>query len=105
MEAVLRRLADFTDSRVARLYYYLQFLDFLTTVIGLDYGLSEASPFVRGLMTVHPIVGLLCAKLTACLLAVYCIARSKLQFLRYVNYWFILVVAWNLALILMRVWR
>jgi hypothetical protein len=69
-------------------------------VIGLSLGMSEASPFVRSLISLHPVGGVLCAKLAACLLAVYCVVRSRLHILRWANYWFAALVAWNLLQIL-----
>ena len=102
MDAQAQRMTSIGFGSAIGAYLYLQMLDFVTTVIGLQLGLSEASPFVRGLITVHPVAGVLVAKLLACLLAVYCVWKSKLQILRLANYWFAALVAWNLFLIFWR---
>ena len=38
-------------------FVYLQVLDLLTTLVGLKFGVGEASPFVRLLMNWGPAVG------------------------------------------------
>ena len=102
MDGQTQRMTGIGVGSVMGIYVYLQLLDFVTTVIGLQLGLSEASPLVRGLITINPVLGVLYAKVAACLLAVYCVWRSRIQFLRWANYWFAGLVAWNLFIIFWR---
>jgi hypothetical protein len=37
-------------TKVIQVFFYLQALDFLTTLIGLKLGIPEASPFIRSLL-------------------------------------------------------
>ena len=54
-------------------FIYLQLLDFITTLIGLKMGASEAGPFIRVLMHAGPVVGVLASKLVALALAGVCV--------------------------------
>jgi len=49
-------------------FLYLQVLDVLTTFLGFRMGLSEASPFIRALMGMGPMTGVLLSKVVALLL-------------------------------------
>ena len=81
-------------------FIYLQLLDFMTTLVGFELGLSEASPFVRWLMSAGPEVGVLASKGVAILLGGVCIWMGKTQLIRWINYWFAGLVVWNLTLLL-----
>ena len=83
-----------------QLFLFLQLLDVLTTAIGLELGLGEASPFVRFIMQVGPMTGLLASKAIAIFLAAFCVWSGRYQVIRYINYWYVALVAWNMALIL-----
>ena len=83
-----------------QLFLYLQVLDLLTTLVGLRLGLQEISPFVRQLMRVDPTVGLLVSKILAVLLGGYCLWAQRHRILRWINYWYAALVAWNLCIIL-----
>ena len=80
-------------------FFYLQLLDFMTTMIGMRVGLSEASPFIRGLMQLGPAAGLAVSKLVAFLLCGACIWLNKRHLVRWINYWYAALVVWNMALI------
>jgi hypothetical protein len=86
--------------RLIQVFFYLQALDFLTTLIGLKLGISEASPFIRSLLHYGPGVAVAASKIAAVVLAVACIKLNRSHLLRYVNYWFAGVVVWNLINIL-----
>jgi hypothetical protein len=86
-------------------FVFLQALDFLTTIIGLLLGAGELSPFIRYLMRVGPVAGLLGDKLIACVLAVLCLATGRVRALTRINYFFAALVLWNLLMILERVVR
>ena len=82
-------------------FVYLQLLDFLTTMIGLRLGLSEASPTVRPFvdpfgMTVA--VGI--TKAVAFVLAGFCLYTRRDHLIRLINYWFAGLVVWNMMLII-----
>ena len=82
-----------------QIFLYLQVLDFLTTLIGMKIGLGEASPFIRWLMQVDPEVGLALSKLLALILGGLCLWLNKRHLVRWINYWYAALVAWNMALI------
>lgn len=90
-----------TMSPILQVFLYLQVLDFLTTVLGFRLGLSEASPFVRMLTQVGPALGIALSKLIAVTLAVACLLLNKHRVLRWINYWYALLVAWNLTLMVL----
>ncbi len=84
-------------------YFYLQVLDFLTTIAFLVNGVREGNPLVRLALSVgtNPVASLLVVKLLAILLGFYCWRVGKRQLLSRINLLFALLVAWNLiALIL-----
>jgi hypothetical protein len=83
-------------------YSYLQVLDFLTTIAFLVHGVREANPLVRlALDTTHPIGGLLAVKVLAAALGIYCWRRGRMRLLGRINVLFAVVVAWNLAALIM----
>ena len=80
-------------------FFYLQLLDFMTTLIGMRIGLSEASPFIRYLMAWGPAAGLAISKLVAFALCGLCIWLNRRHIVRWINYWYAGLVVWNMALI------
>ena len=83
-------------------FLYLQVLDVLTTFLGFRMGLSEASPFIRALMGMGPMAGVLLSKVVALLLAAACVRSGRYNVIRLINYWYAALVVWNLTLILSR---
>src|ERR1700683_5230316 len=84
-------------------YFYLQVLDFLTTIAFLVNGVREGNPFVRLALGVgsNPIESLLVLNVLAILLGFYCCRLRKRPLLSLINLLFAVLVAWNLiALIL-----
>lgn len=80
----------------------LQFLDVLTTLAGFRKGLVEASPFIQFLMRLGPVAGLLGSKVLAVLLGGWCVWRGRFRTIRLINYWYVALVIWNVALIATR---
>ena len=80
-------------------YFYLQVLDFLTTVAFLVNGVREGNPLVRLALGAgsNPVASLLVVKLLAILLGFYCWRVGKRQLLSRINLLFALLVAWNLV--------
>ena len=80
-------------------YSYLQVLDFLTTIAFMLNGVEEGNPIVRFAVkySPHPLTGLLMVKLAAVALGLYCWARGRDRLLTRMNLLFALLVAWNLA--------
>ena len=74
-------------------------LDVLTTLMGLQMGAQEASIFIGRLMQVGPVAALLIAKLFAVLLVAAALQFKRPRLVVFLNYWFAIVVSWNLALI------
>jgi len=84
-----------------QLFIYLQVLDFLTTIVGLKMGLSEASPFIHWLMRLGPAFGLAASKMLALALGGVCLWLNKHHLVRWINYWYAGLVVWNIFLILL----
>ncbi|MFB3826734.1 MAG: DUF5658 family protein [Bryobacteraceae bacterium] len=82
------------------IFFYLQLLDLLTTLIGLNIGASEASPFIRMLMNFGPAVGVFASKMVAVAIAIACIRLQRRHVIRWVSYWYAGLVMWNLFVIL-----
>jgi hypothetical protein len=85
-------------------YFYLQVLDFLTTIAFLVNGVREGNPLVRLAIGVgsNPVESLLVVKLLAILLGFYCWRVRKRQLLSRINLLFAVLVAWNLIALILR---
>ena len=95
------RYQQFFPPAYLQAFVYLQLLDFLTTMIGLRLGLSEASPTVRPFIEpfgAAAAVGL--SKLIAFSLAGFCLFIGRERIIRLINYWFATLVVWNMMLIM-----
>ncbi len=103
---MIQRFFDFSDIFPARLrqiltvFFGLQILDVLTTLVGLRYGAQESSIFVARLLQFGPVAGLLLSKAIAVFLAIVAIQFERERLVRFVNLWFTAVVGWNLLVIL-----
>ena len=84
-------------------YSYLQVLDFMTTVAFLVNGVREGNPLVRFALhyAPHPLGGLLAVKVAAIALGLYCWRGGRQRLLGRINLLFAIVVAWNLAALIM----
>ena len=82
-----------------QIFIYLQLLDAVTTWIGFQIGLAEASPFVQFLMRGGTLLGLLGSKFIAAAIGGYCVWRDRYKVISLINYWYAGIVIWNLALI------
>jgi uncharacterized protein DUF5658 len=82
------------------LFIYLQLLDLLTTLIGFRLGAGEASPFIRALMHVGPAFGVAASKILALALGAVCVYFNKQHVIRWITYWYCLLVVWNLMVLL-----
>jgi len=85
---------------LVQVFFYLQLLDLLTTLIGLRLGAAEASPFVRLLMHAGPALGIAASKVLAIALGAYCVYTRRLGLIRLMSYWYGGLVAWNLFILL-----
>jgi len=92
-------------SQMLQLFFYLQVLDFLTTLIGFRLGAAELSPFVRWLTDLGPGTGVLMSKGIAVVLAGFCVWRQRFRIIRLINYWYAGLVMWNLMIIIVLVSR
>ncbi len=77
-------------------FLYLQVLDVISTLIGFSLGNTEANPLIRLLIRWGPVAGLLWSKLFALAVVVFCAWFRRLALIRWINYWFALLVVWNL---------
>jgi hypothetical protein len=84
-------------------YSYLQVLDLLTTLAFMLHGVQEGNPLVRLVMhlTANPLGGLLLVKLVAVGLGFYCWRVGRTRLLVRINILFALIVAWNLAALIL----
>ena len=85
---------------LTHIFIYLQLLDLLTTLVGFKLGAGEASPFIRMLMHFGPAVGVIASKLVALALGGVCVYAKKLNLIRWVTYWYAVLVVWNLMVML-----
>lgn len=81
-------------------FFSLQALDVLTTLIGIRLGASEGSIFVSRLMALGPLEGLLISKLFAVLLVMSALRLKRPRLVVFLNYWFAALIAWNLFTII-----
>lgn len=86
------------------IFVYLQVLDLLTTLVGFRLGATEASPFIRALMHFGPAVGVILSKLFALTLASVCVYLKKDHVVRWITYWYGVLVVWNLFVMLDLPW-
>jgi hypothetical protein len=84
-------------------YSYLQVLDFMTTVAFLLHGIREGNPLVRLALhySPHPLGGLILIKAAAIALGFYCWRAGRERLLGRVTLLFAVVVAWNLAALIL----
>ena len=84
-------------------FSFLQLLDFLTTVAFLVHGVGEANPVVRAMMVYapNPLLGLAIVKMLAVILAIWCWRAGRFQVLDRMNFFFAVVVTWNLTALIM----
>lgn len=85
---------------ITQVFIYLQLLDLLTTLVGFRLGAAEASPFIRLLMHAGPTTGVIVSKLVALALGGVCVHARKLNLIRWVSYWYAVLVVWNLMIML-----
>jgi hypothetical protein len=78
----------------------LQTLDILTTLIGLRIGAAEGSIFVARLMRLGPVNALLISKILAVFLVAVALRVKRPRVVVFLNYWFTVVVSWNLYTII-----
>ena len=81
-------------------FFSLQALDVLTTLIGIRLGASEASIFVGRVMQLGPVAGLFISKLFAVILASAALGFRRPRVIVFLNYWFAALITWNLVTII-----
>lgn len=84
-----------------QIFFYLQLLDFLTTMVGFKLGLSEASPFINKLMHFGPVTAVALSKLVAVGLAGLCVVFNRRFLIGWINYWYAALIVWNLGNLLL----
>jgi hypothetical protein len=85
-------------------FFSLQALDVMTTLIGMHAGAREASLFVGRLMRLGPLEALLISKMFAVILASAALAFKRPRVVVFLNYWFAVLIAWNLFMIFSTAW-
>jgi len=93
LPAILRR--EFPAPSIS-VFFALQTLDVLTTLIGLHMGAKEASFFVGRMLSIGPVAGLLISKCFAIILAAAALGFHRPRVVVFLNYWFAALIAWNL---------
>ena len=86
---------------VIYIFMYLQVLDLLTTLVGFRLGATE---FIRVLMHFGPAAGVILSKLFALTLAGVCVYLKKDHVVRWITYWYGVLVVWNLVVMLGLSW-
>jgi len=81
-------------------FFSLQALDVLTTLIGLRMGARETSVFVGRMLALGPVAGLLVSKCFAVILVSAALAFQRPRLIVFLNLMFAVLVTWNLATIL-----
>lgn len=81
-------------------FFSLQALDVVTTLLGLQLGANEASFFVSRLIKLGPLEGLLIAKLFAIILVAAALGFHRPRVVVFLNYWFAALITWNLVTII-----
>jgi len=66
-------------------------------MIGFKLGLADASPLVRALWQFGPLLALAISKLTALALAGACVIMRRPRVIRWITYWYALLITWNLV--------
>lgn len=82
-----------------QIFLYLQLLDLLTTLLGFRLGASEATPFVRALVNIHPLAGVALSKIIAVVLGGACIWLNRMHLISWINYFFAALVVWNFVML------
>jgi hypothetical protein len=86
---------------VIQVFVYLQVLDYLTTLVGFRLGASEASPFIAKLIhSSSPAIGVGLSKIVGIAIGGLCVATQRARIVGWINYWYALLVVWNLCVIL-----
>ena len=85
--------------QILTIFFCLQILDVLTTLFGLHLGATEGSIFVGRLLQFGPITGLVVSKVLATFLAGAALIFNRERLVRFVNFWFVAVVGWNLMIL------
>jgi hypothetical protein len=85
-------------------FFSLQALDVLTTLIGLRLGAHEASLFIGRMLAIGPVAGLLISKCFAVILAAAALAFQRPRVVVFLNYWFAVLISWNLVTIFTSLW-
>jgi hypothetical protein len=80
-------------------FFSLQLLDVLTTMLGLCAGAHEGSFFIANLMRMGALPALLLVKLFASLLVLGVFSFKRSRLIVFLNIWFAAVVTWNLFII------
>ena len=87
------------------LFLFLQTLDVITTMIGLQLGATEGSAFVRRLLGFGPLTGLLLSKAISIVLVTAVVAFGRDRLMVRLNQWYAGLVTWNLVIIFWQQWH
>jgi hypothetical protein len=77
-------------------FFSLQALDVVTTMLGIRLGAGEASFFVGRLMKLGTLEGLLLSKIFAVALVMMALKFRRPRVVVFLNYWFAALITWNL---------
>ena len=101
---MLTRTLEFSN-RAFVLFLFLQALDVLTTMIGLQLGAQEGSVFVKRLFNFGPFAGLLVSKAISIVLVTAVVAFGRERLMLRLNQWYAVLVTWNLIIIFWQQWH
>jgi hypothetical protein len=84
-----------------QLFVYLQLLDLMTTLVGFRLGGVEVSPFAHWLTGLGPTTGIVLVKFVALFIAAICLRFRRERVIAWSNYFFAVLVVWNLG----QIWK
>ena len=80
-------------------FFSLQALDVVTTLLGIRLGAGEASFFIGHLMKLGTLEALLISKIFAIVLVWAALRFRRQRVIVFLNYWFAAIITWNLITI------
>jgi hypothetical protein len=99
-KALARTEGESVGLNQIELFFFLQFLDFITTLIGIRLGGAELSPFTNWMMSFDVVGGLSAVKLLGFVIGATCLALKRQRVIAWINVYFAVLVIWNLHNIL-----
>ena len=85
---------------LVQVFLLLQLLDFLTTVLAMQFGGRELNPLIRHFMDVGAVTGLVVAKVAVIGIASFVLWLQRRRVVLIANYFYAGLIVWNLVVLL-----